>query len=110
MSTHLGEHLTNEYAQNVNPFKKIPAIVTNDFKLSESVAIYRYLAKEYKIDDAWYPKDIHKRARVDEYLEWQHVSFAKATYCWGGHVDRHFIRHAGTHHILTILHTNKFTT
>lgn len=69
-----GEHLTDEYEKNVNRFKKIPAIVDNDFKLSESIAIYRYLASEHKIADNWYPKDTKKRAKVDEYLEWQHVS------------------------------------
>lgn len=69
-----GEHLTDEYEKNVNRFKKIPAIVVGDFKLAESIAIYRYLASEYKIQDNWYPKDSKKRARVDEYLEWQHVS------------------------------------
>lgn len=45
----------------------------NDFKLAESIAIYRYLASEHKIADNWYPKDSKKRAKVDEYLEWQHV-------------------------------------
>lgn len=73
--TPTGEHLTDEYENNVNRFKKIPAIVDNDFKLAESIAIYRYLASEHKIADNWYPKDNKKRARVDEYLEWQHVNF-----------------------------------
>lgn len=68
-----GQHLTDEY-QNINRFKKIPCIVDGDFKLAESIAIYRYLASVYKVDDQWYPKDAKKRARVDEYLEWQHVS------------------------------------
>ncbi len=71
---HAGEHLSDDYEQNVNRFKKIPAIVDNDFKLAESIAIYRYLASEHEIVDNWYPKDPKKRARVDEYLEWQHVS------------------------------------
>ncbi|XP_037041924.1 glutathione S-transferase theta-1-like [Bradysia coprophila] len=69
-----GEHQTDDYEQNVNRFKKIPAIVDKDFKLSESIAIYRYLASEYKVADNWYPKDVKKRARVDEYLEWQHLN------------------------------------
>lgn len=73
MHAPLGEHFTAEY-EKINRFKKIPCIVDKDFKLAESVAIYRYLASEYKIDDSWYPKDTKKRARVDEYLEWQHVS------------------------------------
>lgn len=45
-----------------------------DFKLSESIAIYRYLDQSYRIADHWYPKDKKSRARVDEYLEWQHMN------------------------------------
>lgn len=68
----LGEHLTEEYKKNVNRFQKVPAIVDNGMRLAESVAIFRYLARESKIDDHWYPKDSKARARVDEYMEWQH--------------------------------------
>lgn len=56
----------------MNPFKTVPAIVDNDFKLAESVAIFRYLARRHQIDDHWYPKEDQARARIDEYLEWQH--------------------------------------
>lgn len=28
--------------------------------------------EKYPIAESWYPKDIKKRALVDEYLEWQH--------------------------------------
>lgn len=52
----------------------MPAIVDNGFQLSESVAIFRYLAKRNKISDPWYPKDHQVRARIDEYLEWQHTN------------------------------------
>lgn len=44
------------------------------FKLSESIAIYRFLDQEYDIADHWYPKDKKQRARIDEYLEWQHMN------------------------------------
>lgn len=67
-----GVHLTDEYRDNVNRFKKVPAIVDNGFQLSESVAIFRYLAARNKIDDQWYPKNDQIRGRIDEYLEWQH--------------------------------------
>lgn len=76
-----GQHLTADF-QNINRFKKIPCIVDGDFKLVESIAIYRYLASEYKVDDHWYPKDSKKRARIDEYLEWQHVSSLNLTKTW----------------------------
>lgn len=46
----------------------------NNFKLAESVAIFRYLARRNEIDDHWYPKDDQARARIDEYLEWQHLN------------------------------------
>lgn len=70
-----GVHLTDEYRDNVNRFKKVPAIVDNGFQLSESVAIFRYLVSRNsnQIDDQWYPKNDRVRARVDEYCEWQHT-------------------------------------
>lgn len=43
-----------------------------NFKLAESIAILRYLAREFTVPDHWYPRDSRRRARVDEYLEWQH--------------------------------------
>lgn len=74
MNTWIGVHLTDEFRDNVNRFKKVPAIVDNGFQLSESVAIFRYLASRNKIDDQWYPKNDQIRGRIDEYLEWQHVN------------------------------------
>lgn len=65
-------HLTDEYRDNVNRFKKAPAIVDNGFQLSESIAIFRYLVSRNKVDDHWYPKNDQVRGRIDEYLEWQH--------------------------------------
>lgn len=66
-----GEHLTEEYRE-IARNQKAPAIDDDGFKLSESVAIIRYLAREKSIPDHWYPKDSKKQAKVDEYLEWQH--------------------------------------
>lgn len=38
-----GEHLTDEYKNNINRFQKVPCIVDDDgWKLSETVAIFRY--------------------------------------------------------------------
>ncbi|XP_033116131.1 glutathione S-transferase theta-1-like [Anneissia japonica] len=68
-----GAHQTDEFAA-INPFKKVPAIQDGDFNLSESVAILRYLISTYKTPDHWYPADVKKRAKVDEYLAWQHLN------------------------------------
>lgn len=70
----LGEHLAEEFTNNVNRFQRLPCIIDNGFKLSESVAIARYICREYKVADHWYPKDSKLRAKVDEYLEWQHLN------------------------------------
>uniref|UniRef100_A0A8C9MJF5 glutathione transferase n=1 Tax=Serinus canaria TaxID=9135 RepID=A0A8C9MJF5_SERCA len=40
----------------------------------QGIAILLYLAQKFKTPDHWYPADLQKRARVDEYLSWQHVS------------------------------------
>ncbi|KAG7209023.1 hypothetical protein KM043_015188 [Ampulex compressa] len=67
------EHLSTQY-QKIHPFKKVPAIEHNDFKLIESVAILRYVAREFKVADHWYPTESKSQAKVDEYLEWQHMN------------------------------------
>lgn len=52
----------------------MPCITDGDFKLSESVAILRYLDALFPIPEQFYPKDAQERARIDEYLEWQHLN------------------------------------
>ncbi|NWX84232.1 GSTT1 transferase, partial [Nothoprocta ornata] len=39
-----------------------------------SIAILLYLSRKFQTPDHWYPSDLQKRARVDEYLSWQHTS------------------------------------
>ncbi len=39
-----------------------------------SVAILKYLATVYKVADHWYPQDVKRRAKVDEYMAWQHAN------------------------------------
>jgi len=68
-----GEHFEEAFAE-INPFRKVPVIDDDGFKLNESVAILRYLVREKAVDDHWYPKNSKLQARVDEYLEWQHVN------------------------------------
>jgi glutathione S-transferase len=44
-----------------------------DFRLTESSAILKYLAD--KIDSPAYPKDLRKRARVNEMMDWLNTGF-----------------------------------
>lgn len=68
-----GQHYTDSFAQ-VNSLRKVPALKDGDFTLAESVAILLYLSRKYKTPDHWYPQDLRARARVDEYLSWQHTA------------------------------------
>ncbi|XP_011693991.1 PREDICTED: glutathione S-transferase theta-1-like isoform X5 [Wasmannia auropunctata] len=67
------EQYTPEF-ERINPFKRVPVMEHDGFSLSESVAIARYICREFKVDDHWYPSDSKKQAKVDEYLEWQHLN------------------------------------
>ncbi|XP_072443152.1 glutathione S-transferase theta-3-like [Chiloscyllium punctatum] len=68
-----GEQHSEEF-RKVNPLGKVPVIKDGDFTLCESVAILKYLACKYKTPDHWYPAALQRRARVDEYLAWQHTA------------------------------------
>jgi len=83
-----GDTKTKEYTA-MNPFQKVPVIKDGDFALTESVAILRYLANTRDIADHWYPKDCKSRARVDEYLEWQHQGIRLR--CSWFHLEKFFI-------------------
>ncbi|XP_048875587.1 glutathione S-transferase theta-1b isoform X5 [Brienomyrus brachyistius] len=71
-----GEQYREEFGK-VNYFKKVPVIKDGDFTVSESIAILIYLAEKYGTPDHWYPADLQTRARVDEYLSWQHSGMRK---------------------------------
>ena len=62
-----GEHVQPPYAA-INPNKLVPTLVDGDFTLTENSAILKYLAD--KIDSPAYPKDLKKRARVNERMDW----------------------------------------
>ncbi|XP_075168355.1 glutathione S-transferase theta-1-like [Haematobia irritans] len=66
------EHRSSKY-KKINRFQKVPCIVDGDFHLSESIAILRYLSDKGQFSDKLYPKDTKIRAKVDEFLEWQHL-------------------------------------
>ena len=67
-----GEHLQPAYAA-INPSKLVPVLEDGDFRLTESSAILKYLAD--KIDSPAYPKDLQKRARVNEMMDWLNTGF-----------------------------------
>lgn len=62
-----GEHVQAPYAA-INPNKLVPTLEDGDFVLTENSAILKYLAD--KIDSPAYPKDLKKRARVNERMDW----------------------------------------
>jgi glutathione S-transferase len=67
-----GEHLQPPYAA-MNPNKLVPMLEDGDFKLTESSAILKYLAD--KTDSPTYPKDLKKRAKVNEMMDWFNTNF-----------------------------------
>ncbi|XP_077163731.1 glutathione S-transferase theta-1-like [Paroedura picta] len=68
-----GQNKAEEFGK-VNILRKVPALKDADFTLAESIAILLYLARKFNTPDHWYPSDLQKRARVDEYLSWQHLA------------------------------------
>lgn len=63
----------------INPFGIVPAISDDGFLLSESHAIIRYLAMKHGRTDLL-PRapDLHKRAQVEMWMEWQGTEVANA--------------------------------
>jgi glutathione S-transferase len=61
-----GETRTPEYAA-LTPKQKIPFMVDGDMRLSESLAICRYLLDAYPADGVWRPTSAAERAREDEW-------------------------------------------
>lgn len=69
-----GQNRDPEYAKK-NPLKKVPALKEDDFYLSESHTIMRYLCNTRNVADHWYPKhDSRKRALIEVYLDWHHTN------------------------------------
>ncbi len=52
----------------MNPSGLLPVLEDGDFVLTESSAILKYLAD--KVDSPAYPKDLKKRAKVNEVMDW----------------------------------------
>lgn len=74
-----GAHLQPDYLA-VNPNGLVPTLVDGDFTLTESSAILKYLAD--KIDSPAYPKDLKRRAKVNEMMDWLNTNFYR-DYAYG---------------------------
>jgi len=69
-----GEARTAEF-KAINPLQKVPTIIdVNGVILSESHTIMRYLCRQYKAADHFYPKDPLGAANVDRYLDWHQTN------------------------------------
>uniref|UniRef100_A0A673GTF3 Glutathione S-transferase theta 1a n=1 Tax=Sinocyclocheilus rhinocerous TaxID=307959 RepID=A0A673GTF3_9TELE len=68
-----GEQYGDEFGK-VSIIRKVPVLKDGDFILTESIAILQYLAAKHHTPDHWYPAELQKRARVDEFLSWQHTN------------------------------------
>ena len=65
------EHLQSEYSQ-ISRSRRVPALVEDDFSLSESSAISEYLDEKYPFPDypRLYPEDLRERALAREVQAW----------------------------------------
>jgi glutathione S-transferase len=72
-----GAHHQEPYA-SLNPNRLVPMLVDDDFKLTESSAILKYLAD--KVGSPAYPRDLKKRAKVNEAMDWINSNFYRD---WG---------------------------
>ena len=67
-----GEHYSEWYS-TINPNRMVPILEDGDLKLTESSAILKYLATKHDLPE--YPKDLKKRAKVDEMMDWFNTQF-----------------------------------
>ncbi|XP_062400067.1 glutathione S-transferase theta-1a [Sardina pilchardus] len=72
-----GQQYGEEFGQ-ISMVRKVPVLKDGDFILTESIAILMYLADKFSTADHWYPAEPQKRARVNEYLSWQHKAIRES--------------------------------
>ncbi|XP_033947335.1 glutathione S-transferase theta-1a [Pseudochaenichthys georgianus] len=70
-----GQQYSEEFGK-INVMRKVPVMKDGSFVLTESVAILKYMLQKHSssLADHWYPADLQQRARVNEYLSWQHMN------------------------------------
>jgi glutathione S-transferase len=69
-----GAHRSAEYLA-INPNHQVPTLVDGDIRIHESNAILRYLCVKHGLD-AWYPKELPVRAKVEQWLDWNQCRFS----------------------------------
>jgi glutathione S-transferase len=67
-----GEQYKEPYI-SMNPNHMVPMLEDGDLRLTESSAILKYLASKFDLPS--YPKDLKKRAKVDEAMDWFNTQF-----------------------------------
>jgi glutathione S-transferase len=67
-----GTHYQEPFA-SLNPNRMVPMLEDGDLRLTESSAILKYLADKYDLPS--YPKDLKKRAKVNEVMDWLNTQF-----------------------------------
>ena len=67
-----GAHYQEPYA-SINPNRMVPMLEDGDLRLTESSAILKYLADKYDLPS--YPKDLKKRAKINEVMDWLNTQF-----------------------------------
>ena len=67
-----GEHAKEPYT-SLNPNALVPTLDDDGFILTESSAIMKYLADKFNL--ALYPKELKKRAKVNELMDWFNTGF-----------------------------------
>lgn len=67
-----GEHASEPYL-SINPNGLVPTLDDEGFVLTESSAIMKYLADKFNL--SLYPKELKKRAKVNELMDWFNTGF-----------------------------------
>jgi len=67
-----GEHYKEPYV-SMNPNHMVPMLEDGDFRLTESSAILKYLARKFELPS--YPRDLKKEAKVNEAMDWFNTQF-----------------------------------
>ena len=63
-----------------------------------------YLVRKYKLPDHWYPSDLQKRAKIDEYLHWHHLFLRRGA---GGTIFQKVLNVHNATAMIAELHYNK---